>query len=198
MRAIIVGSGPSAAGFKPPNGVFIIAVNGVADWIDRADCWFSLDASLKNQITLRQRRLKHCCYVTCGPWWQKRGDRHMQRVDSIDTRGKAPASWASEAERSFWRNACVATINRTPDHINTGNSAWGALGLAWHLGLRDVALIGVDASSAPRIEGGQCNDLSHLPMLFASATLDFDSLVCLGHMDAPGIPKMTLQEWLCK
>jgi len=92
----------------------------------------------------------------------------------------------------------VAGINQTPGHINTGNSAWGALGLAWHLGLRDVAFIGVDANDGPRCEGGNSDNLSHLPMLFASATHTFDKLACCGEMRAPGVPMMAIEEWLCR
>ena len=87
-------------------------------------------------------------------------------------------------------------MNKTQGCINTGNSAWGALGLAWHLGFKDVALIGVDANGEQRCEGGRSQNLSHLPMLFTTAVGDFDRLVCLGKMQAPGIPNITLEEWL--
>lgn len=197
MRAVIVGSGPSAKGFVPPPGVFTIAVNGVADWIERADAWFSLDSSLVNQKRLMDRRLKNCCYVTCGPRWLRKGDKHFTRVDSLKMRTMLPPQPEGSAEWWFWRYACVAGINQTPGHINTGNSAWGALGLAWHLGLRDVALIGVDANDGPRCEGGHSNNLSHLPLLFSSAVGSFDRLVCCGEMRAPGVPMMTMEEWLC-
>lgn len=33
MRAVIVANGPSAAGFIPPPGVTVIAVNGAIDWL---------------------------------------------------------------------------------------------------------------------------------------------------------------------
>lgn len=198
MRAVIVGSGPSAKGFTPPDGVFVIAVNGVADWVAHADAWFSLDASAANQRRLAERRLKNCVYVTCGPNWPRRGDRHFDRVDSLKTRPRLPPQPAGSPEWWFWRYACVAGICAAPDTINTGNSAWGALGLAWHLGLRDVALIGVDADAGPRCEGGHSDNLTHLPMLFASATHSFDRLACCGNMQAPGVPCMEWEEWLCR
>lgn len=195
MRAIIVGSGQSAAGFVPPDGVFVIAVNGVADWIERADAWFSLDASLANQRRLTDRRLSNCVYVTCGPRWPYGADRHFTRVTSQDS--QPPQTTTGSPEWWFWRLKCVGGINKQDGCINTGNSAWGALGLAWHLGFEDVALMGVDADSNPRVEGGHSENLSHLPMLFASAVGTFDRLVCLGAMQAQGIPNMTFKEWVC-
>lgn len=197
MRAVIVASGPSAQGFRAPEGVFVIAVNGVSEWIDRADAWFSLDASIQNQRRLAAHRLKNCVYVTCGPRWLGAGDEHFKRIDSLQTRTTLPPQPAGSPAWWFWRYGCVAGINHNRGEINTGNSAWGALGLAWHLGLRDVALVGVDANDGPRCEGGNSDNLSHLPMLFTSAVGTFDSLVCCGDMEAAGVPRMTFKEWLC-
>lgn len=197
MRAVIVASGPSAKGFKPPYDVFTIAVNGVAEWISRADAWFSLDASLQNQRRLAVRRLNHCVYVTCGPRWVLKGDKHYERVDSLKTRTPLPPQPAGSPQWWFWRYGCVAGINHNDGQINTGNSAWGALGLAWHLGFRDVALVGVDANNGVRCEGGVSDNLSHLPLLFSSAVDSFDRLVCCGAMRAPGIPYMTWEDYQC-
>lgn len=92
----------------------------------------------------------------------------------------------------MWRLGAVPGICKEPVHIHTGNSAWGALGLAWHLGMRDVALVGVDASNEPRVEGGCSNNLSHLPMLFASALPDMRVVSC-GALNS--VPQMTFEDW---
>lgn len=74
-RAVIVASGPSAAGFVPPDDVTVIAVNGAISWLERADYWFSLDASAANQ---RWAKLADDLDVTvhvAGDRWQSRAPR---------------------------------------------------------------------------------------------------------------------------
>ena len=61
-RVIIVASGPSAAGFVPPRGVPIIAVNGAIDWLSRASYFFTLDPSRDNirRLRIRRRNVHYC------------------------------------------------------------------------------------------------------------------------------------------
>ncbi|MEL8340729.1 norphogenetic protein, partial [Escherichia coli] len=80
------------------------------------------------------------------------------------------------------------------NEIASGNSAYGALNLAFHIGFKHVALVGVDATQEPRVHsGGTPKNLSHLPLLFQSARERIDVVSC-GKMG--GIPQMTLKEWL--
>lgn len=191
-KAVIVASGPSARGFVPPDDVAVIAVNGAIEWLPRADHWFSLDASRLNVKRLRMKRFRRCEYHVAGPHWPTLlGDAtYWRRVDSLGTYPE-PAAEGSP-EWWLWRWGAVLGINKIPGHINSGNSAWGALGLAWHLGFRDVALIGVDASNDERVEGGRPNELKHLPLLFASALPDMRVVSC-GKMT--GIPRLTFNQW---
>lgn len=194
-RAVIVASGPSAQGFVPPDDVTVIAVNGAIQWLLGAEHWFSLDASPANRAHLRvaaERGVQ--CHVAGHPWLAHascmRVSRYWQRVDSIGTYAEpspegSPAWWA-------WRLGAVLGICTTPNHIHTGNSAWGALGLAYHLGFRDVALIGVDATTDPRVEGGCSGNLSHLPMLFASAIPTMNVVSC-GKLES--IPQKSFEDW---
>lgn len=83
--------------------------------------------------------------------------------------------------------------------INTGNSAWGALQLAYKMGCTKAALVGVDANEQERLEGGKPNNLSHLPLLFESAMKfpGFKFINC-GHMQSK-VPKMSIEDgmkWL--
>lgn len=194
-RVVIVASGPSARGFEPPPDVAVIAVNGAGVWLPRLDYWFSLDASAANRSYLRTAHGRGAvCHVAGQPWMlhasSMRIARYWTRVDSLHTydepspRG-TPQWW-------MWRLGAVPGICKQPGHIHTGNSAWGALGLAWHLGFRDVALVGVDASNDPRVEGGIPGNLSHLPLLFASALPDMRVVSC-GALDS--IPQMTFKDW---
>lgn len=185
-------SGPSARNFVPPSGLTVIAVNGAIEWLRRADHWFSLDASRVNVKRLRTKRIRRCEYHVAGSRWPRLvGEAtYWRRIDSLGTYPE-PASKGSP-EWWLWCLGAVLGINKQPGCINSGNSAWGALGLAWHLGFRDVALVGVDASDDDRVEGGRSNALVHLPLLFASALPDMRVVSC-GKMG--GIPRMSFNQW---
>lgn len=193
MRAVIVASGPSARGFKPPAGVTVISVNGSIDWLSRADIWFTLDPSTVNMTRMKKRRpgVEYYAAMAHPP----EGVKRLQRVSSRGTEPQprhTPEWW-------LWRWSATLGFSQYPEEINTGNSAWGALQLACQLGAKKVALIGVDATNAVRVEGGRPNNLSHLPLLFNSAIGKIDFVNC-GHMKSK-VPKMTIEEgmeWLIK
>lgn len=191
MRVVIVASGPSCEGFTPPPGVVVIAVNGAIEWLSRADYWFTLDPSPINLERMHRPRhgVTYCAAVDgeVPPW--------VRRFNRLASRGPEPP--AGTPQWWLWRWSAVRTLCANHDCIHTGNSAWGALGLAYHLGATRVALVGVDASTEPRIEGGLCRDLSHLPLLFESALPQINLINCGAMRSA--VPKMTIEEgmqWL--
>lgn len=195
MRAVIVASGPSAAGFVPPDDLPVIAVNGAVSWLPRLDYWFSLDASADNQkwLSVALRRGAEC--HVAGPRWRlcRTATDYAQPWERIDSLGTyAEPKPKGTPEWWLWRLGAVLGICKAPGAIHTGNSAWGALGLAWHLGFRDVALLGVDANQSPRLEGGTPDNLSHLPILFASALPDMRVVSC-GALDS--IPQLDFKGW---
>nr|WP_298117431.1 hypothetical protein [uncultured Pseudomonas sp.] len=191
MRVVIVASGPSAQGFVPPPGVVVIAVNGAIEWLVRADYWFTLDPSPINLERMHRPRhgVTYCAALNePAPLW-------VRRFVRVAARGQEPEP--GTPEWWLWRWSAVKTLSTEHGCIHTGNSAWGALGLAYHLGAERVALVGVDASADERIEGGRCRDLSHLPLLFESALPQIELLNC-GAMRSR-VPKMTIKEgmeWL--
>lgn len=164
-NVIIVASGPSADGFVPPDNAIVIAVNGAIDWIARSDYWFTLDPSPANTCRMTNRRdgVAYCAAV--APDYPL--PLGIKRLDRMASRGKEPRR--NTPEWWFWRWSCKHGLAESEHQINTGNSAYGALGLAYHMRPDRIVLVGVDGSDEPRVEGGQCNNLSHLPMLFASA-----------------------------
>lgn len=190
-RCVIVASGPSAEGFTPPDDLPVIAVNGAIDWLPRADYWFSLDASFENRRRFKHKRPGVAYHVAGQPWRDRIphnagywfGANYWQRVE----RG---AEW--HPHPGIRQQSAILGICKTPGCIHTGNSAWGALGLAWHLGFRDVALVGVDADNSERVEGGLSGDLSHLPLLFGSALPDMRVTSC-GALT--GIPQLPFEDW---
>lgn len=185
MKCIIVASGQSAKGFSPPVGIPIIAVNGVIDWIKRADYWFTLDPSRVNIRRMKYPR-KGVEYHAAVP-----GNTNLPNHVVPWCRVEAPEG--SHTDKIMNRYRCVLGLNTEPGHINTGNSAYGALGLAYHLGFTDVLLVGVDATQDPRIEGGKPNDLSHLPELFGSTKKQI-KIRSAGLIQ--GIEKITIKDWI--
>lgn len=192
-RAIIVASGPSAAGFVPPDNCMVIAVNGAIEWLPRATHFFTLDHSDANRRRLRQRRegVRYCAGIDSGQVVPEYVDTYLRRRG---TRPE-PADHGSP-EWWLWRWSAALGLRAPVGWINTGNSAWGALQMAYKYGARRVALVGVDASSEPRVEGGTPNNLSHLPLLFESALGDpnFQFINC-GHMQSK-VPKMSIEQGL--
>lgn len=197
MRAVIVASGPSAKGFVPPDDVLVIAVNGAIDWLSRADYFFTLDLSQANVFRLHnQRKGVNYTYAYSEPVRHLSGRaEYYDRVADeffVNPKQLSPQWWAN-------RWGCKFGLSTDLYKIHTGNSAWGALGLAYHLGCERVALVGIDASREPRIEGGRPNNLSHLPLLFESALGQIDFVNC-GHMQSK-VPAMSNAEgmaWLCE
>jgi hypothetical protein len=190
-RAIIVGSGPSAEKFVPPDNVDIIAVNGAIDWLTRADYFFTLDDSLVNMKRLTNQRsgVKYCAAFSPNI----KTPNNVRRFNRIGLRIKEPAAKNNEFWWA-WRWSAKLGLCESKDDISSGNSAYGAVNLAYHLDYKYVAVIGVDGTSEPRVDGtGRPNNLSHLPLLFYSASQQIN-LISLGKISS--IPQMTLSNWL--
>lgn len=192
---IIVASGPSARGFVPPDDVPIIAVNGAIDWISRADYWFTLDTSTANLNRVHNPRsgVQYCAAVPP----ERHLPPHVRRFDRVgyDWANYPPAPAYTVG---WWlrRLSCKPGLSTDPATIHTGNSSYGALGLAYHLGARRVVLVGVDATNDRRVEGGRSRELKHLPSLFASALPQVEIVSC-GALDS--VPQARFEDavaWL--
>lgn len=161
---IIVASGASAKGFVPPDNIPVIAVNGVIEWIERADYFFTLDPSTENIKRMRNRR-EGTRYFAAVPSNYYNLPSHVDKMLRIVGRG-------------FGNVQAQKGLCKEPHNIHTGNSAWGALGLAYHMGAKRVLIIGVDGDNSPRCEGGYSRDLSHLSELFLTALNDIKIVNC--------------------
>lgn len=190
---IIVGSGQSALGFIPPRGLKTIAVNGAIDWLCDPDYFFTLDPTKENINRIRSRR-HDVQYHAAVPDSVKLPDyvtRYIRvaRRDYPEPQIKTPSWWA-------WRLSAVYGLNKNPMCINTGNSAYGALNLAYHLGAKKVMIIGVDCDNCERIEGGYSGNLSHVPQLFASALSQIEIVSCGKLNTVPQMGKVQAIKWL--
>lgn len=190
LRAVIVGSGPSACGFEAPDDVKIIAVNGAIDWLTRADYFFTLDPSTANLHRLLNP-LPGVRYSAAVPESIVLPS-YVERFKRISMRGREPVR-NNSPEWWLWRWSAVKGLSDQPGSIHSGNSAYGALGLAYHLGFTNIALVGVDGNSDSRVEGGHPHNLSHLPLLFASALNQINVVSC-GFLS--GLPQQSFEEWL--
>ena len=176
----------------PPDGVTVFAVKGSIRWLERADYWFSLDHNRASMdYVLNQRAgVQYYCACPSVVWLPK----NVTRLRRISHRGAEPSHTGSP-EWWLWRWSGVCGLTDEPGAVNTGNSAWGALGLAYHLGYRDVLLVGVDGTHDERIGGGYPNNLSHLPLLFRSA-IGQVRLATVGTME--GVESKLLADWLAQ
>lgn len=191
-KCIVVGSGPSAYGFVPPKDVLIIGVNGTVEWLPRMDWWFTLDHSKANMERIAHPR-EGVNYAVAFPDTVPTPP-FVHRYARHEERGPEP-KLQKTAEWYLWRWRCVLGLSHTDGVINSGNSAYGAIGLAYHLGYTDIGLIGVDGSQKERIEGGKPNVLTHLPLLIKSAERNGDvKLTSFGAIK--GIRKSTIADWL--
>jgi len=109
-RIIIVASGPTASGFRPPNDLPVIAVIGVIEWIKRADYWFTLDPSQDNMRRMRFPRPGVIYYCACPNAFDL--PRHVVRLMRMTGNGKLHS---------------LERLSTQPGAIHTGNSAYGPL-----------------------------------------------------------------------
>ncbi|MCP3681831.1 MAG: norphogenetic protein [bacterium] len=157
-KIIIVCSGLSAQGFKPPGNIPVIAVNGAIDWLCSANYFFTLDPSEVNRERMLSRRE--------GVKYYAAYNEPIPNITMLE-RIEYPTMGIGG------RFAGVAGLSRDKNKINTGNSAYGALGLAFNMGAKKIVIVGLDGKS-DRVEGGRSKDLSHLPILFSTALSQLD------------------------
>lgn len=172
-RVLIVACGPSAAAVPAEQfrqaaaaGVYVLAVNGSVAWLPLEHGWMTVDPSPAN------RR------IMAGRW---PGVTYYAAVpDDYGTPRAGVAFHRPPAERGIvylrrvagvgrWKQ--MPTLSEDPRRIHTGNSAWGALGVAYLMGARRIGILGLDATDEPYAFSGSRPkyDFRHLPALFESA-----------------------------
>lgn len=162
----IIGSGPSYRDFdwkKLDPQVHVIAVKGAIEGLHkRANSWITVDAN---------RKVRH---LWMGEMCQVKGVKYYAAVPEDYGLPEAKMRWhRPPAEPGIHYLKRIAGLGLSEDEkiIHTGNSAWAALGLAYHMHARRIAIVGIDGTQdryavgygAPR------GDLSHLGGLFLTA-----------------------------
>jgi len=161
----IVASGPSFRTTPFDNlkdHVHVIAVKGAIFGLPRADSWITVDANRRT----RQRIM--------SPEQRKEGTRYYAAVPEDFGRPDARLLWhrnPPEPDIHWLHRISGIGLSEDASRLHTGNSAFGALGLAYHMGAKKVALFGVDGTQEPYGIGlgRPRGSLAHLPALFSSA-----------------------------
>lgn len=146
------------------------------DYLDyKADIFFTLDPSPINlkRLSIQSETLMYCavnekCRVLIPD--------HVIKLQRIS---KEPKDIRPRYTSRYWfhRWGCVKGLSEKKSCIHTGNSAYGALGLAYHFRPEKILLLGVDGTNQARVsgEGPPKYSLKHLPYLFSTATKQLDS-----------------------
>lgn len=167
----IIANGPSARhhALAAKHSDIVIAVNGAHAFVPRADYWFTLDLSPSNRRIMNRPRDGVEYVVACRP--DAPLPAHVTRLTRVESTAPAPnRPCTPHGWLRRWRS--MEGLATDPSKIHTGNSAYGALGLAFHLlsgQCGKILLCGVDATQDQRFTGGRPGELSHLPLLFDSA-----------------------------
>lgn len=168
LRVAIVASGPSMRGVKIPRlpGVLVIAVNGAIEWCKTADWFFSLDPSpyVRGLVSSPRPGVRYWMAVP-DEYGNPRASRAAHRWPRLEH-----VTYLRRLTGDGVRGSCFG-LSEDPGAINTGNSAYGALGLAYHQRPERIALFGVDATQSgyAYLPGQPRWSLAHLPALFESA-----------------------------
>lgn len=163
----IIASGPSYREFNwrfLGDHVHVIAVKGAIEGLrERANSWITVDANRKVRT------------LWMGEITRVKGVRYYAAVPEDYGTAEARMKWhrpPAEKGIHYLKRISGLGLSEDPSIIHTGNSAWAALGLAYHMQASKIALVGVDGTQeaygigagAPR------GDLSHLSALFDTAS----------------------------
>jgi len=174
-RILIVASGPSAEQLDlelvrdaRKAGVYVLAVNGAWSWCWKIDGWFTLDPDLKviQYIRLEKTTVKRYVAVPYD-YGQPDAEINYHRDKCF-----FPGIIYLQRLAGDGRKGSLDGLSTDPHCIHTGNSAYGALGVARHMNPTRIGLIGVDADKRigyAHREGRPKGYLYHLPALFKSA-----------------------------
>lgn len=174
--AIIIASGPSVREVTQQHiidaqaaGAYVIVVNDAGRLFDMADAWFTLDAhSLRGRLCPNRGNKWYAAIpedfgTDTTPWILHRGDPPTAVTYLHRLVGNGPL-------------ASKYGLSEDPSAIYTGNSGSGAVGLAYLMGFKRIALLGVDGTSGYFYDrDGRNGDLSHLPKLFDSMLPQLDA-----------------------
>lgn len=159
---IIIGGGRSLQGFKfdqlRGQDCFIITVNGSGNVVPFADAWFTLDPwGLQGPQLPRNDKWEGGQLYAAIP-------EHYGTVYAVGRNHRDPPT---ADIRYLQRIPYEGGLCDDPWAIHTGNSGFGALGLAYHMRPEKVLLLGIDGDIGYHYTSMKRNkNLDHLPRIF--------------------------------
>lgn len=193
-RVAIVASGPSLKHYNLmiPDGIDVISVNGSIWPLAKAPrFWFTLDPSPANRAIMATAIARRCTtmYAAVQPNYGQPDARPRHLAMPPE-----PGVLYLKRDVGTGPRGSKNGLSTHPDRIHCGNSAYGALGLAFLMGAKRIALLGVDGDSAAGYAwgDGQPKNLNHLGRLFASAA---DQMHTNGVVVINGSPKSRVTCW---
>lgn len=193
-KCIIVGSGQSAKDFIAPVGVDIIAVNNAISRVPTAKYWFTLDPANYNLKIINDKNIKAIKYVACPDTFKLPND--VIRCKRVENHNRSRVFNQDCYEYFLYQSKATLGLSLQYLHISTGNSSYGALNLAYHLGYKDIALIGIDGTDKISLDNNSdARGYIYLNQLFDSVQKDLGlNIVSIGELKS--FPKMSLEEWI--
>lgn len=172
-RIIIIGSGKSLIGFdfnQLRDRSYIITVNDSGKSVPFADAWFTLDpwGLDSGQIPYPFHGVKYAAVP--DDFGTKNAKSKEHRIDAPNDINYLHRLISHNLTSVTSETALVSGLSEDTSCINTGNSGFGALGLAYHLKPKKILLLGIDAGMGYFYTDKKCNrPLKFLPSLFESA-----------------------------
>jgi len=173
-RIIIVASGPSLMCFdfdSLPVDIPVLSVNSTILKLPRVDYWFTLDPSRSNK-EIMLNIIPGVKYYAAVP--DDYGTNQAKIYQFREPR-EYGVMFLKRVEGSGKLGSCYG-LSEDINCIHTGNSTYGALGLAYLLGFKNICILGLDAIAGLRwCDDGGTNNFDHLPSLFESTLTQLKS-----------------------
>lgn len=161
-RALLVATGPSMTldpgSIRVGPDTALIAVNGAGWRLPSATHWVTVDPSAQNQAIMIHGPEGPVRYVAAYDHYQPTSEERERVVFLRRLLGNG------------YKRAHFG-LSDDPERLATGNSCYGALGVAYALGARRIAILGLDGTRAGywHLNARPRGSFDHLPVLFASA-----------------------------
>lgn len=170
-RVIIVASGKSLIGFNfhtlYDKGYFIISLNDTGSVVPHSNAWITVDPWGLAGKQYPQKPVDKIYAAVPEDFGTKHAACGDHRIDPPET---ITYLRRVSHQNSNHLKIGVSGLAEDPTEINTGNSGYGALNLAYHLRPKKVLLLGLDAGHGYFFTTRKANrGLDHLPSLFLSA-----------------------------
>jgi len=142
----IVADGPSAMALRYitiPQNIYVIGVNHASIWLPRCDAYITCFPDHRQRFLMNNQRQGVRYFAAVPPSYGSvfsKGDLYGPRERNVTF---------------FTRSEHIYGMSVDPEKINGGNSAWAALGLAYHMKAERVGLFGVDGNNKVRVSGGK-------------------------------------------